>query len=144
MRLVQWLCFSFLTLSLNPSVYSVEFINGTSLLLPHLFSFVNYFFTAQMLHCFQSRNLVLLYLPYEAWYLRGNSYFDKIYHFGEILVLRNLSELHLIFLLFLLGLDRVVVQHLMTLYPKFDLQYLSLHFERVHLIFFLMLINQFH
>jgi hypothetical protein len=138
MKLVQWLCFSFLALFLNPLIYWVESINDTSLLLLHLFSSVNYLFANLMLHCFQSQNLILLYPPYEAWYLLVNSCFNKIYHFKEILVLRCLDELHLIFLLFLLGLDRVVVQHLKRLYPKFNLQYLSLHFERVLLIFFLM------
>ena len=137
MKLVRWLCFSFPTLSLNPSICSVEFINGISLLLPHLFSFVNYFFANLTLRCSRSQNLVLLYLPYEAWYLRVNSCFNKIYYLKEILVLSYLCELSLIFLLFLLGLDRVVVQLLMTIYPKFNLQYLSLHFERVLPIFFL-------
>jgi len=129
---------------LNPSIYWVESINDISLLLPHLFSFVNYFFANQMLHCFQSQNLVLLYLPYEVSFLLVNSCFNKIYYFKEILVLRNLCEFSLIFLLFLLGLDRVMVQHLMKLYPKFNQQYLSWHFEKVLPIFFLMYLNQFH
>ena len=143
MKLVRWLCFSFPTLSLNPSICWVEFINGISWLLPHLFFFVNYFFAILMLRCFQSQNLVLLYLPYDPWYLQVNWYFNKIYHFKEILLLPYLSELHLIFLLFLLGLDKLKEQHLMMqrlmmFYPKSNLQYLSKHFKTVLPIFFLM------
>ena len=143
MKLARSLCFSFPTLSLNPSIYSVESINGISWLLPHLFSFVNCLFANQMLHCFQSQNLVLLYLPYDPWYLQVNSNFNKIYHFKEILFLPYLSELHLIFLLFLLGLDKLKEQHLMMqrlmmFYPKSNLQYLSKHFKTVLPIFFLM------
>lgn len=125
-NLIQLLCFLVLTLSLNPSICSVEFINGTSLLLPRLFSFEDCFSASLKPSCFRSQNLVPLCPPYAALFHPENSCSNKIYHFKGILVLLNLFELHLIFLLFLLGLDTVQVQHfLMMLYLKFNQRYLS-------------------